>query len=109
MPDPPLGDSIIEDAINEAVDRAVGRYEGAVPPEALEEMRRLARLGLRHDPAARRLLREIVETRTQRPQTAGRQASEKTEVRGLSETASGGEPAGAEAEPTSWKAGGKGS
>lgn len=83
MPDDPTGDSLMDAAIEEAVQSAVNRYEGAVPPAALEEIRRLVRLGLRSDPMAQRMLREIAATQARRPQEMGQQGSDKNDLRGF--------------------------
>jgi len=107
MPDQPIDDQIMEDAIQEAVDGAVGRLEGALPPEALEEMKRLVRMGLRNDPASLRLLREIVEERKQRPQQTGHQASEKKDVRGLRDAVPHDEAGSAKRDSKPGKSGGK--
>ena len=107
MPDQPLDDQIMEDAIQEAVNRAVGRLEGALPPEALEEMKRLVRMAMRNDPASQRLLREIVEARTQRPQQTGHEASEKKDVRGLRDAVPQDEAGSARRDSNPGKAGGE--
>jgi len=52
-------DPVLEAAIEAEIARAIGPGEGVLPPEILDELRMLLRIGLRHHPGARELLDQL--------------------------------------------------
>jgi hypothetical protein len=92
MVDNPMIEPWMHVLVEQAVQRAVSRYEGGLPNAAIEEMRRLLRLGLYNDPEAQRLLRVMAP----RPPV---ESSHKVEVRNL--TAGDDPEGGAWPEPAS--------
>lgn len=48
-----------EETIEAAIAEVMARYEGVIPPEKQEEIRRSLRFGLRTHPHAQRLLRRL--------------------------------------------------
>jgi hypothetical protein len=55
----PDDDPILEAQIEAEIARALAPGEDALPPEILDELRMLLRIGLRHHPDARRLLENL--------------------------------------------------
>jgi hypothetical protein len=52
-------DPVLDGMIEAQIERTIGPAKGALPPEILEEVRVLLRLGLRNHPGAREVLEQL--------------------------------------------------